>query len=379
MLRRAWNSLCRYVKETDTFLILLALVICACGLVLIFSGCQSVEKVTPRRVMLVQCIGIVLGFAGMIVLSFCDFDRFPWLWPIAAVLNIGFQLSLQFLGKGVGGNKSWIPLPGGLNIQPGEVGKVLFIYTMASHMALLKDRKNRFFTIAQLTMHMLITAGAVFIISRDLGVTLMYPLIFLTMLLIYGVSLWWIAAAFGCAVAATPVLWHFMDQSHRDRILVVFDPAISEKRAWHAKQTMAAISNGQLIGEGYLQGARTQGGWIPESHCDSIFAVGAEEFGFIGAVFLLLLLAALVLRIFYDCWRATDTFSALVCAGVGGMFLWQIAINVTMNLGIFPVIGLTLPLVSYGGSSMMITFASLGLVCGAVRRIKPTWIRSDND
>ena len=94
---------------------------------------------------------------------------------------------------------------------------------------------------------------------------------------------------------------------------------------------------------------------------------------------LLALLTALVLRIFYDCWRATDTFSAMVCAGVGGMFLWQIAINVTMNLGVFPVIGLTLPLVSSGGSSVLITLASLGLVCGAVRRIKPTWIRSEND
>ena len=137
-----------------------------------------------------------------------------------------------------------------------------------------------------------------------------------------------------------------MDQGHRERILVVFDPAISEKRAWHAKQTVMAISNGQLTGDGYLHGARTQGGWIPEAHCDSIFAVCAEEFGFIGAMVLLALLTALVLRIFYDCWRATDTFSAMVCAGVGGMFLWQIAINVTMNLGVFPVIGLTLPLVS---------------------------------
>lgn len=379
MLRRIWNSVRRYLRETDTLLIVLALVICVCGLVLIYSGCQSVEKVKPQRVMLVQCIGIAIGFVGLIVLSFCDFERFPWLWPIAAVFNIGFQLSLQFLGKGVGGNKSWIPLPGGLNIQPGEVGKVIFIYTMASHMALLKEKKNHFFTILQLALHMLLTAGSVFLISRDLGVTLMYPLIFMTMLLIYGVSLWWIGAALGCAVSAMPVLWHFMDQSHRDRILVVFDPSISEKRAWHAKQTTMAISNGQLTGNGYLEGVRTQGGWIPESHCDSIFAVCAEEFGFIGAVLLLLLLTALVIRILYDCWRSTDTFSAMVCAGVGGMFLWQIAINVTMNLGIFPVIGLTLPLVSYGGSSVMITLASLGLVCGAVRRIKPTWIRSDSD
>ena len=253
MLRRAWGSVCRYLKQTDTLLMVLSLLICACGLVLIFSGCQSVKKVNPQRLILIQCIGIAAGFVGMI------------------------------------------------NIQPGEVGKVIFIYTMASHMALLKDRKNHFLSILQLTLHMAVTAGAVFIISRDLGVTLMYPLIFITMLLIYGVSLWWMGAAGLCAAAALPVLWHFMDQGHRERILVVFDPAISEKRAWHAKQTVMAISNGQLTGDGYLHGARTQGGWIPEAHCDSIFAVCAEEFGFIGAMVLLALLTALVLRIFYDC------------------------------------------------------------------------------
>ena len=93
----------------------------------------------------------------------------------------------------------------------------------------------------------------------------------------------------------------------------------------------------------------------------------------------LALLMLLVIRIYYDGWRATDQFSYLVCMGVGGMFMWQIGINVGMNLGVFPVIGLTLPLVSYGGTSMMITLASLGLVCGAVGRIKPNWIRSNDD
>lgn len=388
MLHRIRDSLKYYIRHTDLLLMVLALVICLFGLVLIWSGSQPQSfKVNPDRVMMVQCIGIGVGFVGMVILSLMDFDRFPWLWIIMAVFNVLLQLSLYWLGKNVGGNKSWIELPGGLNIQPGEVGKVIFIYTMASHMNLLRGKKNNFWTMVQLVAHMGVTMVAVFAIAKDLGVALMYPLIFLVMLLAYGVSMWWFAAAAAGAGACVPVLWKLMSLGQKMRILVVFAPEYAEqldadeaaRRAYQAKHTQTAVSNGQLLGNGYLEGARTQSGWVPESHTDSIFTTCAEELGFIGAVFLLALLMLLVLRIYYDGWRSTDQFSYLVCMGVGGMFMWQIGINVGMNLGIFPVIGLTLPLVSYGGTSMMITLASLGLVCGAVGRIKPNWIRSPDD
>jgi rod shape determining protein RodA len=390
MLNRIRDSIKYYIQHTDLLLMVLAMVICLFGLVLIWSGSQPQSfKVNPDRVMMVQCIGIGVGFVGLIILSLMDFDRFPWLWIIMAVFNVLFQLSLAIpgVGKNVGGNTSWIELPGGLNVQPGEVGKVIFIYTMASHMNLLREKKNNFWTLVQLVGHMGITMAAVFLISKDLGVALMYPLIFLVMLLAYGVSMWWFAAAAVGAGACAPILWKLMSLGQKMRILVVVAPEYAEqldaeeaaRRAYQAKHTQTAVSNGQLLGNGYLEGARTQAGWVPESHTDSIFTTCAEELGFIGAVFLLALLMLLVIRIYYDGWRATDQFSYLVCMGVGGMFMWQIGINVGMNLGVFPVIGLTLPLVSYGGTSMMITLASLGLVCGAVGRIKPNWIRSNDD
>lgn len=390
MLNRIRDSIKYYIQHTDLLLMVLAMVICLFGLVLIWSGSQPQSfKVNPDRVMMVQCIGIGVGFVGLIILSLMDFDRFPWLWIIMAVFNVLFQLSLAIpgVGKNVGGNTSWIELPGGLNVQPGEVGKVIFIYTMASHMNLLREKKNNFWTLVQLVGHMGITMAAVFLISKDLGVALMYPLIFLVMLLAYGVSMWWFAAAAVGAGACVPILWKLMSLGQKMRILVVVAPEYAEqldaeeaaRRAYQAKHTQTAVSNGQLLGNGYLEGARTQAGWVPESHTDSIFTTCAEELGFIGAVFLLALLMLLVIRIYYDGWRATDQFSYLVCMGVGGMFMWQIGINVGMNLGVFPVIGLTLPLVSYGGTSMMITLASLGLVCGAVGRIKPNWIRSNDD
>ena len=147
-------------------LMVLALVICLFGLVLIWSGSQSqTHKVNPDRVMMVQCIGIGLGFVGMIILSLIDFERFPWLWLPMAVFNVLFQLSLYFIGKEVGGNKSWIELPGGLNIQPGEIGKIIFIYTMACHMKLLREKINNFWSLVQLVLHMGVTMAAVFAIG----------------------------------------------------------------------------------------------------------------------------------------------------------------------------------------------------------------------
>ena len=389
MLKRIKQNIVYYLQRSDVLLMVLALVICLFGLVLIWSSSQPQikEGINPQRAIMVQCIGIGLGFVGMIILSLMDFERFPWLWAPMAVFNVAFQISLRWIGKEVGGNVSWIELPGGLNVQPGEVGKVIFIYTMASHMNLLRERKNSFWTILQLVGHMGVTMAAVFVISKDLGVALMYPLIFMAMLLAYGVSLWWFAAALGCAGACAPFLWKMMSLGQKMRILVVvapeyaqqLDAAEAARRAYQAKHTVAAVRNGQLLGQGYLQGSRSQTGWVPESHTDSIFTVGAEELGFVGAILLMGLLVLLVLRIYYDGWRATDTFSSLVCIGVGSMFMWQIGINIGMNLGVFPVIGLTLPLVSYGGTSMMTTLASLGLVCGAVRRIKPNWLRSGDD
>ena len=385
MLKRSWKYITEYCRRTDLFLMVLALLICLLGLVLIYSGCQPVSKVRPERVMMVQSIGIVMGMVGMIVLSFCDFKRLPWLWIVAAIFNILFQLSLFKLGKVVGGNKSWIPLPGGINVQPGEVGKIIFIFTMASHMDALKEKKNSLWSILQLTAHMGITMASVYVISHDLGVSLMYPLIFLAMMIGSGISWWWLGAGGGCVAAAFPLLWKYLREDQKTRILVITDPAKAElmpgyaKYSWQGKQTSLAIGNGQLLGEGYLHGTRVQGTWVPESHTDSIFATCGEELGFIGCTVLLLLLTLLVLRIFHDAYRSTDFFSSMLCIGVGSMFMWQIGINVGMNLEIFPVIGLTLPLVSYGGTSVLSTLTSLGLVCGAVRRIKPNWIRSPDD
>ena len=171
-----------------------------------------------------------------------------------------------------------------------------------------------------------------------------------------------------CA-AAFPIIWNFLDQFQRNRILVVFNPSVDEAVSWQAEQSKIAIGGGQLVGRGFLQGTQTQFSRLPAKHTDCIFAVAGEEFGFIGCMLIILLLILIVLRIFYISWRASTRFSSLVCAGVGSMFLFQSIINIGMCLGVTPVIGLTLPFFSYGGSSLVTMFVSVGIIAGIRMRV----------
>ncbi len=373
IIKQCVDAIKRYIKSADIFLLVLALVISAFGLLLIYSSALRLAG-GPNRYIIVQSIGAVLGVIGFVILSIIDLDRFPRIWIVLLALNVLFQLSLQFLGVADNtGNKSWIRF-GGIGVQPGEVGKVIFIFTLASHMRLLRGKINAPLSMLQLIAHLGITCGSVFIVSRDLGVALMYPLIFFGMLIVSGVSPWWIGGMIGGGVAAMPILWQFISEGQKLRIMVVFEPSLNPDKAWQAQKGQLAISNGQLIGQGFAQGELVQNGWVPKNHTDFIFATCGEELGFIGCTILLLLLTALVFRIFYDAYICRSYMGMLVGAGVGSMFMFQIMINVGMCMGVMPVIGLTLPFVSYGGTSMVTTIAALGLVCGYIRRQRPRWL-----
>lgn len=374
MVKEIWTGIKRYVRESDWLLLVLSLTLCCFGLLLIFTATYSAGNTLKHIV--VQGMGMCIGAVGFVILSLFDFDRFPRLWILLFFFNVMFQLSLAVFGvAGDTGNKSWIPLVAGINIQPGEVGKIIFIYTMACHIDALKDRLNKLSSVLQLGAHAVITMASVYIISRDLGVALMYPLIFLMMLFASGISLWWVGGVCAAGAAAVPVLWKIMSDYQKLRIIVVWNPEASERFAWHGKLSMRAVGNGQLTGKGFLKGTMIQSDAYPAQHTDFIFSTCAEEFGFIGCMILLLLLTALVFHIFIDAARCSSRIGSLVCVGVGSMLMWQILINVGMCLGIMPVIGLTLPLVSYGGTSVMTTLASFGIVCGYVMRKKPNWLR----
>jgi len=376
MLKQIWHGITSYLKKADLVLLGLALLTSLFGLVLIYSAKSSVGA---GHFIVIQLAAIFLGVVGYVIASLSNLRRFPRLWVILFIFNILFQLSLYFFGTaGDTGNKSWINyswMP--MAIQPGEIGKIIFIYTFASHINVLKDKLNRFSSVLQLFLHFLLTVGSVFIISRDLGVAIIYVFIFLVMLYASGIKLWWVLLTFAGAAGCAPLLWKIMGEYQRMRILVVFNPDLSPKHAWHAKQSLLALGNGGLLGKGVLHGSQVQNGILFSSHADFIFASCGEELGFVGCCVLLTLLTAMVIRCFTDSKKSDNLMGYMMCIGVGAMMMFQIIINVGMCLGIMPVIGLTLPFVSYGGSSILTFFVSIGFVCGATIDQTPKRLRRE--
>lgn len=358
----------RYVRTTDYFLLVLALLCSAFGLVLIYSATHSLDGGSVRY-MVIQGIAIVLGLLGFAILSYIDIERFAPMWRLVLLVNILFQLSLIFFGYEDGGNKSWLRF-GGIGIQPAELGKLLFIFTFAKHMNLLRYRLNRVKSLLLLGVHLLAVMAAIIIPSKDVGMSLPYVFIALLMLFVGGLSLKWFAggAILGCA--AVPILWQVLSNVQKDRILVLFDSTISPDTYWQQQQSRIAIGSGKLMGTGFLRGNQTQNNMLPEKQTDFIFGVAGEEWGLIGCIVIVTALLALIFRVYYVAFHAHGQISSLICVGVGSMLLFQTFENIFMCLGIGPVMGLTLPFFSYGGSSIVTMYLALGMVAGVSRRCK---------
>ena len=160
------------------------------------------------------------------------------------------------------------------------------------------------------------------------------------------------------------------------RILVLFDPSIDVEQSRQATYGKIAIGSGQFTGQGWTNGTMTQMQYVPENQTDYIFSVAGEELGFLGCLLIIILLMALIIRLFYVAYRASTPFSALIAVGVSGMLLFQTFMNIFMNVGLLPVMGLTLPFFSYGGTSIVTMFAALGIAAGVRMREKPSWLQN---
>ena len=362
------KKISRYVRSMDYALLLLALFCSGFGLVLIFSATYNMDGGSAHY-MLIQGIAIMLGLIGFFIITCIDLEKYGWLWRLVFVINVLFQLSLMVLGYEDGGNKSWIRF-GGIGIQPAEIGKLLFIFSFAKHITILRYRLNRISSLFALSLHLLIIMAAIIIPSKDVGMSLPYVFIAVLMLFAAGLSLKWFAGGMIFVCAAVPLVWQVLSDPQKNRILVLFDPSIAPDTYWQQEQSRIAIGAGKLFGAGFLQGNQTQNNMLPEKHTDFIFGVAGEEWGLIGCAVIVIALIALIMRIFYISHLANGQMSALICVGVGAMFLFQTFENIFMCLGIGPVMGLTLPFFSYGGSSVATMYLALGMVISVYRQQK---------
>ena len=370
-----------FFRRADLLLFILSTVCAFFGLAVIWSATQHFDT-GPARYIIVQLIGIFIGMVAYVVITVIDLDIFSehWKWLYAASALLFVALLLFGQGDETTGNNGWLRFFG-IGVQPTEIIKLAFIIVLGKHLIYLKTHRdlNSFVSIAQLAGHFIIMFGVIIVTSSDLGSALVYFFIFAVMMFMAGVRIYWFIIGFAAIAAMVPVAWTFFLQDYqKNRILAPYDPSIDPDNTgvnWQPYQAEIAIGSGGLTGTGLGQGPRTQTGSIPSQHTDFIFAVVGEELGMIGACVVILLLMLLVIRCIQVGLRSGDGLSTLVCFGVAASIVFQTFENVGMCIGIAPVVGITLPFFSYGGSSVVSMFMAMGLVSGVRYRPKPVRYR----
>ena len=383
------DSLREFFHKGDLLLLGLCTAASLYGLLLIFSATRYIGG---YRNIIVQSAAIVLGIVVYIFLSSVDFELFTEKsWKLLLIGSLGFiLLTLTPLGISVGGNRSWLSIPGfPVNIQPAEIAKLSFVLLFSLQCTRLQERGiSRPGSVFQLVGHTGLMCAAIAVASGDFGMALTYLVIFVVVSWSAGVKKRWFLLAILLSAALLFFIWpHVKDIYFFRRITVVIDHLTGNPDTiWEQTQgvgyqqtrSLLAIGSGGLFGMGYLQGTQTQSKStvsIIDRETDEIFAVCGEELGLVGCALVLLLLSAIILRCIWVSRRASSPHSALIAMGFGGMLLIQTAVNVGMCLYVFPVIGLTLPFFSYGGSSIVTMFAAMGIVSSIKMRSLPSWLK----
>ena len=375
-MKRALPYVLDYIKKADMFLLVLCLICSIYGIVLIWSSTRSFPGGGATPFLTVQIAALVLGLVCFVLFSIIDVEVIAQRWKLLLIFNIALLVSLVFFGTGLqGGARIWLRFFG-IGIQPSELIKINFVVLMAYHIHYLKEYKklNSLLSMAQLVIHF----GFTFLLIPDIGNGSIFLIIFLVMLFLSGLKLRWFLFGGGTLAALIPFVWRFLEEHQRNRIMAPFDPTLDPTNLdlmFQVHRSRIAIASGQITGQGLGQGVQTQSGFVPLQWTDFIFSVVGEEFGLIGAIVVIVLLLAVIIRCFQVAAGARNLLSGLVAAGVGTFMLFQTVINIGMSLGLMPVIGLPLPFFSYGGSSLVSTFIAMGLVCGVHMRAVPIWRR----
>ena len=352
-------------KKGDMILLALAVVTSIFGIVMIYAA--SASGVNNSRYITIQTGCLIAGILIYLALTAFDVDILAGQRTILFLFNAGFVLLLLIWGVEVNGNLSWLDFPFlPFNIQPAEVCKVFYIIILAKTMSVNQTRISSPRSVLFLAFHMLFIVGLIIVISGDMGVALIFVFIFLAMAYTGGVSGWWFLAGAGLIAVAAPTLWQYVFKDYqKNRILALIDPSIDPQgldELWQTNLNLKALRNGGLTGMGLFNGRITNSGALPARHTDSIFSTIGEQLGLVGCIITLLLLLAIIARIIYVGIKSPDYMNRLICIGIAAMFFFQILINVGVCLGLIPVIGLVLPFISYGGSSMLTSFMALGFV-----------------
>ncbi len=383
MLYRIRDLFLDVARQADLLLLALCGGTSLFGILMIYSATHYMHS---NRYVLVQAASLVIGVVLYLLVSQIDLNELVKYWKWISLVGFVFILLLATpLGiEGGTGNKAWLEFPFlPVKVQPAEIVKLTFIIVLAKQLAWLKENRDlkSVGSIAMLAAHFGVLFVTYYKISSDMGSALVFFFIFAAMCFVAGVALRWFFIGGGAAALVFYAMWdlNLMNTYMKKRFIVLFDHSYDPlDTGWHQTRSLLALGGGKIFGQGYLNGVQSQSEAsynLPNRHTDFIFSVIGEELGLVGCVLTLALLTAIVLRCIYVARRAKTPLEGYVCIGVAGVIIFQVIVNVGMCLFVMPVIGLTLPFISYGGSSIVMTFALMGLVSGVHGRAEPDWLR----
>ena len=362
-------------RGCDKILLLLCALANAFGLLMIAS---ATNYHGTMRYMERQLLASVGGIFFFLVISAVNIDAILERRHILYIIMYGLILLLIPFGADNGsGNQSWLDisfLP--FMVQPAEISKIFFILVCASIMGSRQNRPSSISSVLRSAIPLALLFGLNLALSGDLGISVLFAVIYMVMALAGGISFIWFAIAGGGISVALPFIWNALSGYQKNRFLILIDPSIDPlgiNERYHIMRSLKSLTGGGLFGQGLFNGNRTQTyGVLPAQHTDFIFSAIGEELGYIGCIFTIILLFLIVARVIWVGVRSPDYTRKLICFGAAAALIFQIVINVGMCMGVMPVIGLTLPFISYGGSSILTVYVMLGFVSCVFARPSPT-------
>ncbi|HVV83129.1 MAG TPA: rod shape-determining protein RodA [Kofleriaceae bacterium] len=349
----------RFRASVDWVLVAILIAICALGLLNLYSAVHG-TKHAGKFAQQVKFMLVGTGaFALATAIDYRALLRLAWLGLGLAVIAL---LIVDLVGRGAKGSERWVYV-GAVGGQPSEIAKLAVILVLTK---LIQDTSGG----AKMSWKALVPRVVALVIpvllialQPDLGNATLLTLIMLTIGFLALRDLWPMVYTLFAMFLAIPILWETMHDYQKSRILAFLDPSADPNgTGWHTRQSIAAVGSGKILGKGFMHGTQNQFQFLPEHWTDFPFSVWAEEWGFVGSLLLLSMFAFLLVWILNVALRSRDHAGSLLCLGVAAMTFWHVVINVAMVLGMAPVVGVTLPFISYGGSSLVCFFVAMGLV-----------------
>lgn len=368
----------KLIKKFDWFLFILIIFLVIVGLVAI-SSATNVDDTGDFSFVKKQIVWFIIGCVAIAVIISFDYNNICDFAIYLYIIGILMLVAVLIFGTRINGAKSWFVFKG-ISMQPSEFVKIICIISLSKHIQKIKEKSNDFgiedglnniINILVLLVH--VGIPVVLIMKQpDWGTAAVFLLIMFSILFVAGISFKYIIGAVGAAIVIFPLLFlYVMDEYQKNRFISFLNPEADPLgTGYHVIQSKIAIGSGKLFGKGLYNGPQTQMGYLPEQQTDFIFSVIGEELGFIWTSIIISVYIIILIRMLYLATKSKDELGSYIMTGIAVMIFSHVLINVGMTIGLLPVMGIPLPFISYGGSSLLTNMVAIGLILNITMRRK---------